>query len=563
MIGVSDFLGDSLDSKALISYEKEAVKSMNSAKSLKPLYPMLLESLKPKQQCLGQFHTRDNVVDIVLGSLPQDYIENLINGAKIVDPSCGTANFLVAIAHRIISKLRETSNPKDVYKLANRIISRSVFGFEIDPTLAKAAEKVFEFEFEGKIESPRIYTLDALDLKNSGELDTYLGSFDYVVGNPPWVEVKRLPDSVKLPVQEKFKLSNLYGAFVIQGANFLKPGGHLSYVIPRSFTGGRYYSRLREFLSEECSIESLSYYSKRRQQFYGGEVLQELVVISFSKAVPSNDHKVRCVPCPDISDFRSSNCFFVRQNLLFSRHDQIMLLADSSEQFEWMLSVSNMKNFEEQGFGFSTGQLVLHRAKDFLRDSAASDAHRIIYTHDILNASGHFDFQNEIKRVKDRSPYAVLTGKKNFDGRNKHLGQHSETSTTAKYLNKFPEVIVCRRRSHKGDKRRFVGVYLSQSDLPEGGYFLENGLNYIYAKCRKNCAPSLKALYRILRSDLFENFFEIVSSNTQINKNDMFLFGIPEVSPENQHLFSNLEQLDPNNCTEINEIVDEIYLQRH
>jgi hypothetical protein len=523
---------------------------------------ILGETSGKTQANLGQFHTRDRIVDIVLSSFPDDWCERLVQGASLIDPSCGTGNFLIGVIRGVWRHLEANRSESEVRRIINKKVVPNLKGAEIDPVLCKTAKMNILGAFGGQVEVPEISTLDSLDLgENEASheaIKRYGNKFDFVVGNPPWVEVKRLPDAIKGAVQEKYFVSNLYGAFIVQGTAFLKKGGFLSYVVPRSFTGGRYYYKLRELLMTQTSIREISYFANRNQKFHGGDVLQELVVICFAKVSPGKHHEVVCKPCKDLQDFSTKNGFRLRQADLFSRHDLMMLLAGSRDEFEWMMRVSSFASFEEHGFVFSTGQLVLHRSKDFLRSNSGHGAYRILYGHDILNDNGRYYFQTEVEPVKGRYPYAVCEGKKNLDGR-RRTKVIDEISSIENYRNRFGEIIICRRRSHKGDKRRFVGVYLRKA-LPEG-YFLENGLNFVavdIARHRKT-APSLAAFFGILCSDLFERYFNIVSSNTQLNKNDMYLLGIPDVGTHTKSIYAALEKLDWNDLRRINPLVEKLY----
>lgn len=400
---------------------------------------------------------------------------------------------------------------------------------------------------------------DTLDTMDKSISENHLNKYDYVVGNPPWVEVKRLPDAIKIPIQKKYGVSNLYGAFIIQGMELLRPGGHLSYVVPRSFTGGRYYHKLRKKLKEETKINYISYYANRSQTFHGGDILQELVVFSFEKNKSPKEHKIRCIPCTDIDDFNKEKGFDIKQENIFSEHDLIMLLPDSIEEFKWLNRIASLKNLEEWGYRFSTGQLVLHRLKDYLRKKSAGGHHRIIYGSDIINGDGNFTFKNKPDYNNGKFPFAVTYGTQNYDGRYKNIKLAKSPSSIEKYVNRFEEVVICRRRSHKGDKRRFVGLYLSD-ELPNG-YFLENGLNYIAKQKKIEHAPPLKAVYMILRSDLFEKYFNVISSNTQINKNDMYLLGFPSYKKETRRIYDDLCSLDHNSPVILNKLINKLYAQ--
>lgn len=547
--------GKTLESDGFKNSENRAmavITDLSTERFDQKFYDKLLTANKDKQEKLGQFHTPEVIVNVVLNSLPSKFEEMLLSGASILDPSCGTGNFFIAVIKRVMNFL-EKNGERNPFNLVNEKIIPNMVGVEIDPLMRTAVQKIFEFEFDGKINVPRICIFDALT-KSKGS-DELLGKFDFVVGNPPWVEVKELPDQIKDFVQDRYEVSNLYGAFIIRGIEFLRKGGFLSYVVPRSFTGGRYYSKLRAYINSSTSIQKVSYIKNRDQDFHGGKVLQETVVLSLQNRKNQDSHKVKCCPMEDFSESLSS--FEINQNDLFSRHDLIMLLADSEAQFSWLEKIGKLKNFEQHGFRMSTGQLVLHRAKDFLRENFEDGASRVIYTHDIINENGIFSFQQEIRTVKDRKPYAVSIGRKNYDGRNRTKDFDDNKSCINSYRNTFNEVIIFRRRSHKGDLRRFVGLYL-RDELPKE-YFLENGINFIVAESFMSSSPSLKSLSRILRSDLFEQFFEIISSNTQINKNDMYLLGIPDLTNETRNLYSKIESLDINDLDSINKAVRKLY----
>ncbi len=68
-------------------------------------YKSVLEQNPKKQSQLGQFHTPKEIVNVVLDCLPSSFEMDLLSGAKILDPSCGTGNFLITIVERLIRHL--------------------------------------------------------------------------------------------------------------------------------------------------------------------------------------------------------------------------------------------------------------------------------------------------------------------------------------------------------------------------------------------------------------------------------------------------------------------------
>lgn len=542
--------------KQIIKFDQDTASRLGDLPQGEAFFDELLTGNETKQRTLGQFHTPSSVVDIVLEGLRESWIEEIIEGARLLDPSCGTGNFLISVVRHVAKKLALSNSPSNVNRIINEQVITRLVGAEIDPLLVRATRVNFERSFSGEIRCPQILEIDSLELE-SPSAGPLIGGFDFVVGNPPWVEVKTLPDTIKEAVQRKYRVSNLYAAFMLQSAHFLKDGGQLSFVIPRSFTGGRYHRVTRDFLRENVHLNKLFYFTDRNQTFHGGDVLQEIVIVSFEKRFPNSDSPVLCVPANTVTEFSTKKGFIVSRGRLFSDHDNLMLLASSVEELDWLVSISSHPNFVDHGFEFSTGQLVIHRSLDFLRADDSDGGHRVFYVHDIVVDGDRFSFRETATPIKGRKPYAVVIGRKNSDGRKKHLNGLSDELSIDNYCNRFNEVVVCRRRSHRGDKRRFVGVYLSH-ELPNQ-YFIENGLNYIYQRSKSPTSPSLKSLSRIMRSDIFEQYMGIVSSNTQLNKNDMYLFGVPKLNERSAEIYAKLESTDLNSLEQINASVRELY----
>ena len=483
------------------------------------LHEELLTADTDKQEMWGQFHTPEIFQNLVIRSLPHNIVEKLSFGKTLIDPSCGTGNFLLLIIEKSLRYFeKKATKISTKFDLVNQLIIPNIFGAEIDHVLIQITKKIIRDRYQGKIRCPRLYNLDILRNNSSKK---FKNKFDFIIGNPPWVEVKKLPTDKKKFIQNKYNTNNLYSAFLLEALNMVKEDGCVCFILPRSFTGGAYFSNVRKELRGTCSLKSLYYIKERKQRFHGGKILQEIVIPCFYKKISNS--KVKCFPLDKVGNETSN--FHVNQDEIYSDHDNILLLAKNFEELLWIRKILKLKSFEEHGFQFSTGQLVTHRARDFLRSSKEKNTYPIIYAHNIVNDPRlglNLDLVG--KKIKDRLPYGVLEGLENFDGRKKNKAP--KRSSLRKWLNHYDEIVIMRRRSHKGDKRRFMGAYCSNN--LSTAYFLDNSVNYIVQRKEEYSPINLKVFYRILSSDTFERFFEAVSSNTQINKNDMYLFGLPD-----------------------------------
>jgi adenine-specific DNA-methyltransferase len=163
----------------------------------------------------GQYFTPRSVRERLLRALPRS-----VPNPRIIDPSCGTGEFLASAAEYFENPL--------------------LFGWEIDGGLAALAK-------EG-IPSALINHTDALQEEVRPE-------YDYVVGNPPFYEF--VPNAGQ---REKYKSvisgrTNIFSFFIRLGLDLLKEGGYLAYVLPPSMNNGAFFAGLRKTIIEETNIE--------------------------------------------------------------------------------------------------------------------------------------------------------------------------------------------------------------------------------------------------------------------------------------------------------------------
>ncbi len=161
-----------VDDKALIGAIHEALLSLNhyAPTIQKQDWPgTLYRNLFPRRQrhALGEYYTPDWLVEHTLGRL--NYTEN--SDSRLLDPACGSGAFLIAA-------IRRSSD------LSMEQISSNVVGLDINPLAVIAARTNYLWalgRLDGAVTIP-VFQMDAV-LDDLGAF----GHFDFVVGNPPWV----------------------------------------------------------------------------------------------------------------------------------------------------------------------------------------------------------------------------------------------------------------------------------------------------------------------------------------------------------------------------------------
>jgi SAM-dependent methyltransferase len=186
--------------------------------------------------------------------------------AVILDPCCGTGNFLFAAKKHGYDNIYGIDCDKNAIELCKKNIPCGTFA---------AAD------FIGQ---PSDKTTKALGLQTKA---------DVIIGNPPYVPISgnitlnttETDDRLKKKVFNSGK--NLFVAALIRSFDFLKDDGLLSYIIPKNFLHVSSYSSLRrEFLREKTivSIVDLGAYFKN--------VRGEQIILTIKNSPPKKTDKI-------------------------------------------------------------------------------------------------------------------------------------------------------------------------------------------------------------------------------------------------------------------------------
>lgn len=247
---------------------------------------------KEERKELGQFYTPDFVIDYILDRV------KISPEKKILDHACGSGGFLIKSYDRL----------KEIYlkegwageKIHEEILSKNLYGIDINPfTTQLTVMNLFLKDLDHPTSDINIAEGDSLErLENSFDLDYFAKEsplnkvirsdkrfshgrllkqmpFDIVVGNPPYISfgVRGSRDRARkkrawldqlresYPNSAEYKIS-IYAVFLQRGIELLKPGGRLGFIVPDSFLLGRYFSKLRRYILNNCAIEELVLFLK-------------------------------------------------------------------------------------------------------------------------------------------------------------------------------------------------------------------------------------------------------------------------------------------------------------
>ncbi|MFX1394647.1 MAG: N-6 DNA methylase, partial [Promethearchaeota archaeon] len=206
---------------------------------------------------IGEFYTPTNLVRKMVN-------DSYVIGLKVLDPACGSGNFLI----EIIVKILNSENPDKIKQQA----INEIYGFDINPLATMTAKVnillIFLEHYDTRkdiIPNIKIYLIDALFPQNYENLmfinlKNLYNSFDLIIGNPPWLTYKDISNKdyqIKIrDLAEKYRIKphsqyithiELATLFFYASTKFLKIGSNIFFVITKSVLNGDHCFRFRSF----------------------------------------------------------------------------------------------------------------------------------------------------------------------------------------------------------------------------------------------------------------------------------------------------------------------------
>jgi len=161
---------------------------------------------------------------------------------KILDPCCGTGQFLLSAAG-IIHELQPDYNPQNIW------------GYDIDSLAVKIARINLYLAFPGKQFSPNIYTRNIIFHFTLGKKSGLEKDFDLVLGNPPWGADLKFEQTNFLkdhyPIIASFES---FSYFIFIALFLLKENGILSYILPEAIINIKTHKDIRGYILRNSHI---------------------------------------------------------------------------------------------------------------------------------------------------------------------------------------------------------------------------------------------------------------------------------------------------------------------
>ena len=351
---------------------------------------------------------------------------NFKPGDRILDPGVGTGEFL-----------------KDILETRTDL---NLEGWDIDPKVLKVAKKL--------LPGVRLRARSALEFKDSEK-----ATFDYVIGNPPYFEIKDLSPAQKKRYSDVIGgRPNIFALFFKVGLDLLKPGGTLAYVVPPSMNNGAYFNKLREFIISEGDVKSIEIFNS--DLFIDAQTSVMIIVIQKGANFKNN--------YIDLSHKSTDS------RIIFSPQ-----VAKLKKEFKGKATIS------ELGYEVRTGSCIWNENTENLYDSPGKDRALLIYSHNIID--------NKI----------TLSSKKK---------QYVKTTSPLK-----GKALVVNRVTGGVGKGELKCALIKKNQEFLG----ENHVNVILADPSKKQVVTYEQLHALLTAPAVKERVRIITGNTQISAKEL------------------------------------------
>jgi len=233
------------------------------------------EKIVPHSQrkTTGEFFTPIQIVDYMLKSVGYTAQQDIEN-KKLIDLSCGSGSFLIRAVNILLEKLRKQTKskknleltPKEAEEIINKVKKR-IYGVDINPVACVLCHINLYFTLFGLfkiiVAKNKDYSIPEFNILNKNTLQyNFKDKYDYVVGNPPYLFIRAIPQNhrkliERLPLETNKGQYDFYQLFIEIGIIILEEGGILGYIVPDSLLALSNRKIIRNYIYHSTKIKEI------------------------------------------------------------------------------------------------------------------------------------------------------------------------------------------------------------------------------------------------------------------------------------------------------------------
>jgi adenine-specific DNA-methyltransferase len=437
-------------------------------------------------------------------------LSSQFSSARIIDPACGGAAFLIPIVAHLRRDLHRQGVTAD-RALAH--VETRVTGWERDPVLAYLSRtflcQVMETEAEkaGRILAPNIEVVDTLRRAN---LNGGLG-FDIVLCNPPYrkVTAQELPEFRGRYADLISGQPNLYAVFSSVALKLARHGGIAALLTPTSFVSGDTFKPYRNYLLRNSKILALEMIHEREGVFH--EVQQDAALTICERRITTPAEQR-----PKISGWTLRGPVERLGSLKIAGDGTPWCIPRSTSDRELLGRLARSAwRLKDYGYNAVVGSFVWNRDKRPCLSALPSgrqrkNAYPVIWAS-YVHARKGFRFKPRSDK-EARRKYLVINGDRELQSVRRH------------------GCVLIQRTSSRGQSLRLVTAVLSREFvLRYGGFVAENHVIVLEPNCPQPLI-SLKKLHRVLQSKTLQDSYAMASGTSAVTVKGLSNLSLPDPS---------------------------------
>ena len=271
---------------------------------------------KSRGKTLGAYYTPIPLADYVISELEQKY--PLEEGMRVLDPACGSGTFLVQCYRRLIERKMRTEKRCLKATELRELLTRHLFGVDRDDDACRIAELSLIMTLLDYVNPPDLentnFKLPVLRQSNIFQDDFFdpnaawrarfqKEAFHWIVGNPPWAEVKGKPrtDHVhyltwKWIIAHKTTHptggNQIAEAFLWKASEHLTSEGVSGLLVPAMIWFKKESVAFRKAFFSQREVWCLANFANMAYVLFAGRSENPASAVFFSSKSPDDDHTV-------------------------------------------------------------------------------------------------------------------------------------------------------------------------------------------------------------------------------------------------------------------------------
>ncbi|MBN1214289.1 MAG: N-6 DNA methylase [Candidatus Lokiarchaeota archaeon] len=537
-------------------------------------FDFIVQNIIPKEirHDTGEFYTPFFLVQKMVD-------HSYIFGEKVLDPCCGSGNFLIIIIRKILNS--------DLPDLKKKQAINNLYGFDINPVSIYMAKINIILLLSNKFENFKINIFNLNSLYSNNKFKDYL--FDLIIGNPPWYTfrdidsiekqeiIRNLVDKMEIKPSPKnilnIEISTVF--FYSSYEKYMKTNSKIFFVITKGVITGSHTSRFRNFRGFE-SIEIWNFNNSLKKVFP-----VDFICLFARKSNNNNPVFELRIPCYNyIAQKINDNSYnLINYNLKLESKEILVpynrvikgnkiyikrLVTQSKKEELFDLKESIYKSLFRKGADLNPRNLIFVNVKSIenplvkinpderIFKRAKKPWNKIEFRDEIVDKKNIFNVLKSTELLK----FYIYNNYKVFlpiDNKNLKFDLNTLNEYSRSFYNKINKVYLRLKKTttknkslmdnlnrwgkllHTAQSKKIKVIYnnsggILKSAVIQGNYIISGDLSY-YSTDNLEEAYYLSA---ILNSNLITNQIQIIKSSRHIFKKP-FNFPIRKFNPQNKN----------------------------